>query len=49
MCAELSAAIKRFAKRQMTWFKRDREIHWLDMHGDPAAEAEALIRTFMNQ
>ena len=48
MCAQLSAAIKRFAKRQMTWFRRDREIHWLDMHGDPAAEAEALIRTFMN-
>ena len=49
MCAELSAAIKRFAKRQMTWFKRDREIHWLDMHGDPVGEAEAQIRTFLNQ
>ena len=49
MCAQLSAAIKRFAKRQMTWFRRDREIHWLDMHGDPAGEAAALIRTFLNQ
>ena len=49
MCRQLGLAIKRFAKRQMTWFRRDREIHWLDMHGDPAAEAEALIRTFMNQ
>ena len=49
MCQQLSLAIKRFAKRQMTWFRRDREIHWLDMHGDPVGEAEALIRTFLNQ
>ena len=45
----LAAAIKRFAKRQMTWFRRDREIHWLDMGGDPAAEAEALIRGFLER
>ena len=43
----LAAAIKRFAKRQMTWFRRDKSIHWLDMRGDPAAEAETLIRTFL--
>ena len=47
MCEQLSLAIKRFAKRQMTWFRRDRQIHWLDMSGDPAAEAEALIRAFL--
>ena len=47
MCELLAAAIKRFAKRQMTWFRRDRQIHWLDMSGDPAAEADALIRTFL--
>ena len=47
MCELLAAAIKRFAKRQMTWFRRDKEIHWLDMSGDPAAEAEAKIRTFL--
>ena len=49
MCAQLSAAIKRFAKRQMTWFRRDPEIHWLDMHGDPLGEADGQIRTFLNQ
>ena len=27
----LLQAIKRFAKRQMTWFRRDTAIHWLDM------------------
>ena len=48
MCAQLSLAIKRFAKRQMTWFRRDREIHWLDMGGDPVAEASALIEGFLN-
>lgn len=48
MCAQLSLAIKRFAKRQMTWFRRDKAIHWLDMQADPAAEADALIRAFLN-
>ena len=47
MCELLAAAIKRFAKRQMTWFRRDKEIHWLDMSGDPAAEADARIRAFL--
>ena len=47
MCELLAAAIKRFAKRQMTWFRRDKEIHWLDMRGDACAEAESLIRTFL--
>ena len=47
MCEQLSLAIKRFAKRQMTWFRRDKDIHWLDMRNDPAAEADALIRAFL--
>ena len=47
MCAQLSLAIKRFAKRQMTWFRRDKEIIWLDMHGDPQAQAGELIRAFI--
>ena len=47
MCAQLSLAIKRFAKRQMTWFRRDKEIQWLDMLGDPYAEACGLIRSFL--
>ena len=48
MCAQLSLAIKRFAKRQMTWFRRDKGIRWLDMTGDPVAEASALIEAFLN-
>ena len=47
MCHELSLAIKRFAKRQMIWFRRDKDIHWLDMAADPQAEAAALIAAFL--
>ena len=40
---ELGRAIKRFAKRQVSWFKKDRDVHWLDMEGDPVGEAAELI------
>ena len=43
----LATAIKQFAKRQMIWFRRDREIHWLDMAADPQGQAESLITTFL--
>lgn len=45
----LSKAIKKFAKRQMTWFRRDSEIHWLDMTGNPDDEAAKLIEKFLNE
>ncbi|MDY2657618.1 MAG: tRNA (adenosine(37)-N6)-dimethylallyltransferase MiaA [Candidatus Limiplasma sp.] len=45
----LSTAIKQFAKRQMTWFRRDASIHWLDMTADPVAQACELIDTFLGQ
>ena len=47
MKEELGLAIKRFAKRQMTWFRKDPEIVWLDMAGDPAAQARPLIDAFL--
>ena len=46
MLEELSKAIKRFAKRQMTWFRRDQAIHWLDMRADPLRAAVALPEAF---
>ncbi len=49
MVEELGNAIRKFAKRQMTWFRRDARIHWLDMSKDPAAEAAGLIEAFLNQ
>jgi tRNA dimethylallyltransferase len=42
----LATAIKQFAKRQMTWFRRDREIVWLDMTKDPIAQACGEIDNF---
>lgn len=42
----LATAIKQFAKRQMTWFRRNDSIHWLDMTADPIAQACALIDKF---
>lgn len=43
----LRTAIKQFAKRQTTWFRRDRDIQWLDMAGDPFAEACEKIDRFL--
>lgn len=43
----LSQAIKQFAKRQMTWFRRDTTIHWLDMEQEYFDQACALINSFL--
>ena len=48
MKEELGTAIKRFAKRQMIWFRRNPEIIWLDMAGDPAAEAAKHLDAFLS-
>ena len=48
MKEELARAIKKFAKRQMTWFRRDPRIHWLDMQSDPLQEAITLITSFLS-
>ena len=49
MVEELGNAIKRFAKRQMTWFRRDPRIIWLDMNEDPVSRASALITDFLGK
>ncbi len=48
MVLELGNAIKKFAKRQMTWFRRDPRIIWLDMSADPVEEASGYIESFLN-
>ena len=45
----LATAIKQFAKRQMTWFRRDESIEWLDMTADPMAQAIRRIDAFLEQ
>lgn len=44
----LSTAIKQFAKRQMTWFRRDGDILWLDMTADPLAQARKAVDAFLD-
>jgi tRNA dimethylallyltransferase len=47
MLALLATAIKQFAKRQMIWFRRDKDIQWLNMTADPKTEAIGLIDNFL--
>ena len=47
MVVELGNAICKFAKRQMTWFRRDPRIIWLNMQKDPTAEAAGYIEAFL--
>lgn len=49
MITELGNAIKKFAKRQMTWFRKDPRIIWLDMSTDPVAQAVPLIEAFLSK
>ncbi len=47
MKEQLSLAIKRFARRQMTWFRRHKDVIWLDMDADPVRQGEEAIRAFL--
>lgn len=41
---------RRYAKRQMTWFRRDSDIRWIEDEDEPEkleAEAEALVEGFL--
>ena len=46
--AELYKEICHFAKRQMTWFKKEKNVVWLDTSGDFLAEAKSYIDRFLN-
>ena len=40
---EIQLATRRYAKRQVTWFRREKEVHWLNGFGDdPKIAAQAL-------
>ena len=47
MYALLAQAIRKFSKRQMTWFKRNPDVIWLKMQGNPFDEACAAIDRFL--
>ena len=47
MLSLLATAIKQFAKRQMTWFRRNPDIVWLDMSGDYIDQACSAVDEFL--
>lgn len=46
---ELYREICRFAKRQMTWFRKEKNIIWLDSEGDMLSESIKLVDDFLNK
>lgn len=40
---QIQQATRQYAKRQITWFRKERGVHWIERFGDePATAAEAL-------
>ena len=44
---KLKIATGQFAKRQMTWFRKDKSIRWIDMKKDYLQEASMLVDNFL--
>lgn len=43
---KLFMEIRHLAKEQMTWFRKRKDINWIDMASDPVAQATRLIDEF---
>lgn len=46
---KLFMEIRHLAKEQMTWFRKRKDIHWIDMQGDAYGEAVGLIDDFIGR
>ncbi len=44
---QLKTEINKFSKRQMTWFRKEKNVTWLDTSGDFFAEACGLVDQFL--
>ena len=44
---KLFMEIRHLAKEQMTWFRKRKDIHWIDMEKEPFEEATRLIDEFL--
>ena len=44
--AKLFMEIRHLAKEQMTWFRKRKDVNWLNMESNPLGEAENLIEEF---
>ncbi|HEY9585484.1 MAG TPA: hypothetical protein VJJ02_02745 [Candidatus Paceibacterota bacterium] len=40
----LESAIRQYAKRQMTWFKKEKRIRWV---GNDLTKTERLVKNFL--
>ncbi|MCQ2400556.1 MAG: tRNA (adenosine(37)-N6)-dimethylallyltransferase MiaA [Lachnospiraceae bacterium] len=40
---KLFMEIRHLAKEQMTWFRKRKDIHWIDMTSDPVSQCEKII------
>jgi len=47
--AKLENAIYQYAKRQMTWFKRDKRIKWLENKNQAENQTEKLVLNFLSK
>jgi len=47
MVQRLKYASHDFTRRQLSWFRRDKRIHWLDGDLDLSTSAEQLVRDFL--
>jgi tRNA dimethylallyltransferase len=41
--ARIQQSTRRFAKRQLTWFRRERDVHWLESFGDAPETIPAAL------
>ena len=46
---ELFKEIRHFAKRQMTWFRKEKNIVWVNEKGDYLSESQKLIEEFLKK
>lgn len=46
MVAQIKLETRRFAKRQLTWFKRDRRIHWVQVKNEDSPEI--IVKNILN-
>jgi tRNA dimethylallyltransferase len=46
---EISKAIKKFAKKQLTWFRKNKSIIWLETNNDYIGQACELIGKFLKK
>ena len=46
---ELFKQIRHFAKRQVTWFKKEQNAVWLDFNGDYQSQALELCKSFLSE